>query len=151
MFLEFLFLIANHHQCHHLLHFIWFFSFYLYLRKRQTETERICLPITRLQCYQKRFFWTFLIRNLNKNDTRESYILMLSHQGVGLFDSIRRIWRCGLREGSLSLALGFEVSHLPVSVLASGWMYLSTTSPEPHLPHLPNTPCHNDKGLNLWN
>ena len=35
---------------------------------------------------------------------------MLSHQGVELFDRIRRIRRCGLVGGNVSLGVGFEVS-----------------------------------------
>jgi hypothetical protein len=35
---------------------------------------------------------------------------MLSHQGVELFEKIRRIRRCGLSGGSESLGVGFEVS-----------------------------------------
>lgn len=150
MFLKIFFLIANHHQCHLFILYGSLASICIWERDRQRQRECICL----LQDYsviKKDFLDIFNKKFLNKNDPRESYILMLSHQGVGLFDSIRRIWRCGLCEGSLSLELGFEVSHLPVSMLGSGWMHLSTTSPAPHLPHLPNTPCHNDKGLNLWN
>jgi hypothetical protein len=58
---------------------------------------------------------------------------MLSHQGVELFDRIRRIRRCGLVGGNMSLRVGFEVSNaqdqscsLPV-----GWditlIYFSST------------------------
>jgi hypothetical protein len=35
---------------------------------------------------------------------------MLGHQGVALFERIRRLRRCGLVEGSLSLGVVFEVS-----------------------------------------
>ena len=47
---------------------------------------------------------------LNKNSPIGSYIGMLSHQGVELFDRIKRIRRCGLVGGSVSLGVSFEVS-----------------------------------------
>jgi hypothetical protein len=43
---------------------------------------------------------------------------MLSHQGVILFEKIRRIRRCGLVRGNVSLELGFDVPKaLPPSPL----------------------------------
>jgi hypothetical protein len=37
---------------------------------------------------------------------------MLSHQGVVLFERIRRIRKCGLVEGNVLLEVGFEISKI---------------------------------------
>lgn len=39
-----------------------------------------------------------------------SYIRMLSHLGIELFERLRRIRRCGLLGGSVSLEFGFKHS-----------------------------------------
>jgi hypothetical protein len=41
---------------------------------------------------------------------------MLSYQEMALFEMIRRIRRCGLVGGSMSLGVGFEVSKSPESL-----------------------------------
>lgn len=41
-----------------------------------------------------------------------SYIWVLSHQGVELLERIRRIRKCGLVEGGVSLGMGFKVTKI---------------------------------------
>ena len=42
-----------------------------------------------------------------------SWMWLVSHQGVALFERIKGIRRCGLVGGSVSLGVGFEVSEAP--------------------------------------
>jgi hypothetical protein len=44
---------------------------------------------------------------------------MLSHQGVALFERIRRIGRCDFVGGIVSLRVGFEVSKAHAKPLCS--------------------------------
>lgn len=37
---------------------------------------------------------------------------MLSHQDVTLFEQIKRIWRCGLARGNVTLGVGCEASKV---------------------------------------
>ena len=50
---------------------------------------------------------------------------MLSHQGVALFEKIKRIRRCGLVGGSVSLGVGFEISKAHAKPRVSLLMDLS--------------------------
>jgi hypothetical protein len=62
---------------------------------------------------------------------------MLSHQGVALFERIRRIRRCGLVGGSVSLGFEFFKAHarsrgclsLPVMFAAVAVNYFSSALP----------------------
>lgn len=49
-----------------------------------------------------------------------AYNECLSHQGVGFFEKIRRMRRCGPVGGSMSLRMGFEVSKAHVRPSANG-------------------------------
>lgn len=76
-------------------------------------------------------------RGLNKNGPIGSYSLMFSHQGMELFEKLRRSRRCGLVAGSMSL----WVTHLRVQKPMPGLGSLSTDQDvDPH---------HDDKRLNL--
>ena len=81
---------------------------------------------------------------------------MLSHQGVKLFDRIRRVRRHGLLGGSMSLGVGFELSKAHtgpgffLSLLpANQDVKLSAVSPAPYPPMCFHAPCHDDNALSL--
>ena len=82
-----------------------------------------------------------------------SNIRMHGHQGVTLFERIKRIKRCGLIGGSVSLREGFEVSkdHAKPTVSFSPFIDQDESS-ELLLQHLPgccHVPCNDDNSLNL--
>lgn len=82
-----------------------------------------------------------------------SYIWILSHQGVALLEIIKRIRRCDLVGGSVSLRANSEVLKAQAKPRASFSARGSGCSSYLLLQHLSawDASSHHDKGLSHWN